>query len=119
MAMILLAEDDTALRAVLARTLRGGGHAVVEVADGIDALPHLESGAFDALVTDIVMPGLDGLELARRAARLVPGIRILFITGFAAVALKAREAQGIDGRVLSKPFHLRELVSEIDRMLAA
>ena len=119
MASILLAEDDASLRAVLARSLRASGHVVVDVDDGIDALPHLRAGMFDVLVTDIVMPGIDGLELARRAARLAPGIRVLFITGFAAVALKARETPDLGGRVLSKPFHLRELVSELDRLLAA
>lgn len=119
MANILLAEDETALRAVLARSLRGRGHRVVDVADGVDALPHLKPGAFDALVADIVMPRLDGLELARRAAQAVPGIRVMFITGFAAVALQARELPDINARVLSKPFHLRDLVGELDRLLAA
>lgn len=119
MATILLAEDDTALRAVLARSLRVRGHAVVDVASGVDALEHLKPGAFDALVADIVMPGLDGLELARRATHAVPGIRVMFITGFAAVALEARQIPDIDARVLSKPFHLRDLVAELDRLLAA
>jgi two-component system cell cycle response regulator CpdR len=119
MAKILLAEDDAGLRAVLARSLRGRGHAVTDVEDGEAALGHLKPGAFDALVADIVMPRLDGLELARRAAHAVPGIRVMFITGFAAVALQARQVPDIDARVLSKPFHLRDLVSELDRLLAA
>jgi two-component system cell cycle response regulator CpdR len=119
MAKILLAEDENALRAVLARSLRGRGHAVTDVADGVEALDHLKPGAFDALVADIVMPRLDGLELARRASQAVPGIRVMFITGFAAVALQARAMPDINARVLSKPFHLRDLVDELDRLLAA
>ena len=64
------------------------------------------------------MPGLDGIELARRAAKEQPHIKVMFITGFAAVALKAREETPRGARVLSKPFHLRELVSQIDVLLA-
>ena len=61
------------------------------------------------------MPEMDGIELARRAAEMVPGLRVMFITGFAAVTLKAcREMP--NARVLSKPFHLRDLVAEVDRV---
>ena len=65
------------------------------------------------------MPGLDGIELARRAAKEQPGLKVMFITGFAAVALKAKEQTPKGTRVLSKPFHLRDLVNQVDRMLAA
>src|SRR3546814_4008073 len=64
------------------------------------------------------MPGIDGIELARRATVLRPTLRVMFITGFAAVALKAKEMAPRESKVLSKPFHLRDLVSEVDRMLA-
>ena len=61
------------------------------------------------------MPEMDGIELAQKAAEIAPGIRVMFITGFAAVALKAgRKAP--DAKVLSKPFHLRDLVAEVERM---
>ena len=119
MARILLAEDDDALRGFLARSLVKQGHTVTPVEDGRQALPMLAPGAFDMLVADIVMPGLDGLELARRASSAVPGIKVMFITGFSAVALRARSIPDMDAKVLSKPFHLRELVDEIHKMLAA
>jgi two-component system, cell cycle response regulator CpdR len=119
MAKILLAEDDDALRGFLARSLAKQGHTVTPVEDGRQALPMLAPGAFDMLVADIVMPGLDGLELARRASSAVPGIKVMFITGFSAVALRARSIPDMDAKVLSKPFHLRELVDEIHKMLAA
>ena len=64
------------------------------------------------------MPGMDGLELARRAAVEIPGLRVIFITGFAAVALNNQTAHQAEAKVLSKPFHLRTLVDEIDRVLA-
>ena len=122
MANILLAEDDESLRRFLARGLKRAGHQVTGCADGLSALEVVESAdglRYDLLLADIVMPGMDGIELARRAGERIPGLRVLFITGFAAVALKAQGgAAGRDTKVLSKPFHLRDLVAEVDRILA-
>ena len=73
----------------------------------------------NCLLTDIVMPEMDGIELARRAAELDPDIKIMFITGFAAVALNSDSNAPRHAKVLSKPIHLRELVSEVQKMLAA
>ena len=115
MTRILLAEDDASMRTYLVRALERVGYAVDPVASGIDALPLLERESYDLLLTDIVMPGMDGIELAQRAASLAPGMRVMFITGFAAVALKTG-ASHPHARVLSKPFHLRDLVLEVDRL---
>src|SRR5213596_826812 len=71
------------------------------------------------LLTDIVMPEMDGIELARRAAELDPSLKVMFITGFAAVALHPDSRAPKEAKILSKPFHLRELVAEVDRMMAA
>lgn len=119
MARILIAEDDASMRHFLARELERAGHQVTAVGDGLEALPHIAEADFDLLVADIVMPAMDGLELARRAERDQPGIRIIFITGFAAVALNARNQARPGTAVLSKPFHLRELVQEVERTLNA
>jgi two-component system cell cycle response regulator CpdR len=119
MALILLAEDDQSMRTFLSRALARAGHRVVEVGDGMAALDRLKAGTFDLLLADVVMPGLDGVELARRAGEIRPAMKVMFITGFAAVALRARERQQAGARVLSKPFHLRELVQEVDAILAA
>jgi two-component system cell cycle response regulator CpdR len=115
MIRILLAEDDQVMREYLTRALERAGYAVAAVDRGTAAIPLLESESFDLLLTDIVMPEMDGIELARRAAELVPGLRVMFITGFAAVTLKA-EREMPNARVLSKPFHLRDLVAEVDRV---
>jgi two-component system cell cycle response regulator CpdR len=115
MIRILLAEDDDAMRAHLARSLEKAGYDVVAVDRGTAALPYLESELFDLLLSDIVMPEMDGIELAQRCAEVSPGTKVMFITGFAAVTLKAsREAP--QARVLSKPFHLRDLVLEVQRV---
>ena len=117
MASILIAEDDDSMRHFLKRELERAGHEVTAVADGVDAIPCVESDHHDLLIADIVMPQMDGLELARRAHRLRPGLRIIFITGFAAVAMNARDNPMPGTTVLSKPFHLRRLVSEVDKAL--
>lgn len=119
MATILLAEDDNSMREFLAKALRRAGHDVVAVADGVDALAQLADVEYDLLLADVVMPGMDGIEVARRATKKQPGLRVMFITGFAAVALRAREQSPKNARVLSKPFHLRDLVDQVEVMLHA
>src|SRR3546814_19151717 len=89
MIRILLAEDDDSMRVYLARALEKVGYDVKSVDRGTAALPLLEAESFDLLLTDIVMPEMDGIELAQRAAVIAPDMRALFITGFAAVALTA------------------------------
>ena len=118
MPRILLAEDDDSLRGFLARALERAGYEVTACADGDEAASHLDE-SWDVLLTDIVMPGLDGIEVARLAAARHPGLRIMFITGFAAVALAAGDAAPPGAKVLSKPIHLREIVAEVERMIAA
>jgi two-component system, cell cycle response regulator CpdR len=118
MPRILLAEDDDSLRGFLTRALERAGYEVKSCADGEEAAEALDAD-WDLLLTDIVMPGMDGIELARRAAVRHPGLRIMFITGFAAVALAADEAKVPGAKVLSKPIHLREIVTEVERMMAA
>jgi two-component system cell cycle response regulator CpdR len=115
MIRILLAEDDQIMREYLTRALERSGYAVTAVDRGTAAIPLLETERFDLLLTDIVMPEMDGIELAQRAGEMAADMRVMFITGFAAVTLKAGKAVP-NARVLSKPFHLRDLVLEVDRM---
>ena len=112
---ILLAEDEDAMRTYLARALENAGYDVVAVDRGTEALPLLEGEHFDLLLSDIVMPEMDGIELAQRCNELSPLTKVMFITGFAAVTLKASREQP-RAKVLSKPFHLKDLVLEVDRM---
>jgi two-component system cell cycle response regulator CpdR len=119
MAQILLAEDDESLRRFLAAALAKAGHQVTHFGDGTSAFECLKEDRFDLLLTDIVMPGMDGIELAKRAADMDASLRIMFITGFAAVALHPSSQAPKQAKVLSKPFHLREIVQEVERMIAA
>lgn len=113
---ILLAEDDDAMRSYLERALENAGYAVDSVDRGTAALPFLERGGYDLLLSDIVMPEMDGIELAQRCNEISPETKVMFITGFAAVTLKASREQP-HAKVLSKPFHLRDLVLEVERIL--
>jgi two-component system, cell cycle response regulator CpdR len=115
MARILLAEDDQSMREYLQRALQRVGYDVEAVGCGTEAMPLLERERFDLLLTDIVMPEMDGIELAQRAGVIAPGMQVMFITGFAAVALKSGVTPP-NAKVLSKPFHLRDLLMEVDRM---
>ena len=115
MIRILLAEDDQAMRTYLARSLQNAGYDITAVDRGTAALPLLEREHFDLLLSDIVMPEMDGIELAQRCADVSPTTKVMFITGFAAVTLRAsREAP--HAKVLSKPFHLRDIVMEVQRV---
>jgi two-component system cell cycle response regulator CpdR len=115
MIRILLAEDDEAMRTYLARALENAGYAVSAVDRGTAALPLLEAEDFDLLLSDIVMPEMDGIELAQRCAEISPQTRVMFITGFAAVTLRASQ-DAPRAKTLSKPFHLKDLVLEVERI---
>ena len=116
---ILLAEDDNDMRRFLVKALENAGFQVSPHDNGLSAYQRLREEPFEMLLTDIVMPEMDGIELARRATELDPDIKIMFITGFAAVALHPSSNAPKQAKVLSKPFHLREIVQEVERMIAA
>jgi two-component system, cell cycle response regulator CpdR len=118
-AKILLAEDDNDMRRFLVKALQNAGYSVASFDNGMSAYNRLREEPFELLLTDIVMPEMDGIELARRATELDPEIKVMFITGFAAVALNPDNSAPKDARILSKPFHLRDLVNEVERLLNA
>ena len=116
---ILLAEDDNDMRRFLAKALQNAGFCVISFDNGLSAYNRLREEPFQLLLTDIVMPEMDGIELARRATVLDPDIKVMFITGFAAVALNPDNNAPRQAKILSKPFHLKDLVNEVQRLLAA
>ena len=105
------------MRTFLARALEKAGHEVAATGDGLEALGRAKDERFDLLLADVVMPSLDGFQLASRARALHPDLQVMFITGFAAVTLKARKRELRGTKVLSKPFHLRELVEQVNGLL--
>ena len=102
-------------RKVAAKIATSLGYHAVEAQDGHEALARCKQAMPDLVLTDWNMPEMDGIELAQRCAAISPRTKVMFITGFAAVTLKAsREAP--QAKVLSKPFHLKDLVMEVERI---
>ncbi len=119
MARIILAEDDLSLRKFISSSLEKAGHNVLAFSDGAQAFESLKSAPCDLLLTDIVMPEMDGLELSARASKLYPTLDIIFITGFAAsLANIQNDPTKTTARIISKPFHLGKLIQEINDILA-
>jgi DNA-binding response OmpR family regulator len=124
MARILLAEDEAAVREFITRALRGVGHVVDAVGDGSDALMRLSearaNGAtYDLLLTDILMPVMDGISLALSASRDAPGLLIVLMTGYSDQRERTYGLEAIIQDILLKPFTLDELVARIDKILTA
>ncbi|WP_119165240.1 response regulator [Algihabitans albus] len=115
---ILLAEDDAAVRSFVTSALAHRGHEVTAVEDGLQALEALgESREFDLLITDIVMPGLDGIGLALRVARDSPDLPILLMTGYSAEKQRAHNLDELIARVVVKPFTLKEICEAAEEAL--
>jgi two-component system cell cycle response regulator CpdR len=119
MAHILLADDDQATRDLVKRALESDGHKVDLTQDGAEALETLAaaSQAFDMLVSDVHMPGLDGIELARRAIQGRPGLKLLLMSGFAEELERAETLQSPNLGVIMKPFTLEQVRSAVRGLL--
>ncbi len=119
MARILIAEDDTAVREFVGRALAHAGHDVDTAEDGLQALDRLGEQDYDLLITEIVMPGLDGIALALKVAKEKPDISILMMTGYAAERQRAHNLDTLIHRVIAKPFSLRQICDAAKDALAA
>jgi len=118
MAKVLLAEDEASVNAFVARALSRDGHQVTPVADGLAALAALAAEDFDLLLTDIVMPGLDGIALALKAGKDYPAMKILLMTGYSAERQRAHNIEALVHRVIAKPFTLEEICQAVGEQLA-
>lgn len=114
---ILIAEDDTAVREFASRALVNAGHEVVATADGLQALEALENDEFDLLLSDIVMPELDGIALALKVSRGWPDLPILLMTGYAAERQRAHNLDALIHDVISKPFTLQQICDAAEKVL--
>jgi CheY-like chemotaxis protein len=120
MARILLADDDTGARDFARRALEMDGHAVVALQDGSEAYDRLKTtDSFDVLVTDVNMPGLDGIELAQKALGMRPDIKLVLMSGFADVLERARGLESRGARLLAKPVPIDKLRAEVRAALAS
>ena len=115
---ILLVEDDPVLRRMTLAALRKLGYAVSPAADAAEALAFVDGGArFDLLVTDVVMPGMSGRDLAERLHGRIQGIRTLFVSGYGSESADIGAAMGGSSSFLQKPYSLGELTRRIRLLL--
>jgi two-component system, cell cycle response regulator CpdR len=118
MARILLAEDDAATRDLIQRALAMDGHEIIVTQDGAEALEKLETSQnFDLLISDVQMPGIDGIELVEKglAARLK--LRVVLMSGFSDELGRAGHLKGRIARVVTKPFTLEQIRSTVKSVL--
>jgi CheY-like chemotaxis protein len=117
-ARVLVAEDNPAVREFIVRSLMSAGHRALAVADGQQALDTLAKEKFDVLVTDIVMPNVDGIALALKAVRLFPDLRIVMISGYAQERMRAHNLDALVHRIIAKPFSLEEICDAVKDSIA-
>jgi len=116
---VLIAEDETSVRRLATRVLSRHGYAVLEAGDGQEALrrDEAERGGIDLLVTDVVMPGMNGVELAKRLGARYPKLRVLFISGYTqGVIDDYADLNGHHG-FLGKPFSTAEFINKVEELL--
>jgi two-component system cell cycle sensor histidine kinase/response regulator CckA len=118
---VLLAEDEPAIRQALARVLRTHGYEVIEAANGGEALrlAEAEPGKIDLLLTDVMMPGIGGKELAQRLRDLRPGLRVILMSGYTDDELLRAELGDARHEFLQKPFAARTVVEAVRTLLDA
>lgn len=121
MPRVLIADDEEAMRLLVARAVAMDGHDVTTAQDGAEALEILtqENGAFDLLLTDIKMPVMDGIALALATARDFPRLTILLMTGFADQRERASGLDAIVHDVITKPFSVADIRTAVAEALSA
>jgi DNA-binding response OmpR family regulator len=119
MARILLADDDAATRNFVQRALAMDGHSVVSTQDGTEAADKLREApsGFDLLITDVQMPGLDGIGLAHAGVAASSKLRIILMSGFADELGRADDLKGKVSQVLTKPFTLEQIRAAVKAAL--
>jgi two-component system, cell cycle response regulator CpdR len=119
MGRILIVEDDESVRTFTARALQSAGHMVETAEDGAEGMEKITAaaGTYDLVLSDIRMPVMDGIEMARQAARAFPSMRILLMTGYAEQRERAAELEGVVVGVVNKPFTLPQIRDQVSRAM--
>jgi CheY-like chemotaxis protein len=116
-ANILVVDDDRMNRELISRTLRKDGHRIVEACDGALALEILQAISFDLVITDFVMPKLNGIKFAEQLHSLQPQTPVIFVTGYLSVISDKNILDGMVAEFFAKPFELSALRSTVHRLL--
>jgi len=114
---VLVAEDNQSVREFIQRALQSIGFKVTAVVDGQQALAVLSREKFDVLVTDIVMPNMDGIALALKTSRMFEDLRIVMISGYAQERMRAHNLDALVHRIIAKPFSLEEICDAVNDVL--
>lgn len=118
MAKVLVAEHNPSTTEYLSGALRRAGNVVDTVDNCLDAWRASSSGAYDILLIDIMMPGIDGFVLAQKALQENPELQIIFVTGFAGVSMDAAATPAYaPAPITSRPFHLKEIAQRVRYMM--
>ena len=119
-ATVLIADDEASLRTAASRVLRAGGYRVLEAANGIEALALASAspGRVDVLLTDVVMPGMGGVDLVARLSKLDPAIRVVYMSGYPQSHLEAMGGLAGGHAFVDKPFGLDTLLAAVQGALA-
>jgi CheY-like chemotaxis protein len=118
-ARILVVDDEPVVRNLIRDTLKGRGYELGFAGNGVEALEELAAGPYDLLLTDVVMPEMEGFELLKRAKKQDPGLRVVILTGY------SREHDISDfllygaDEYLTKPFQVQELLETVERVLGS
>ncbi len=118
--VVLIAEDEDLVRATVARVLWGEGYRTLEARDGAEALhlAHLAWPHLHLVITDVMMPTVDGLELGRRLAVGCPALPVLYMSGYCRGDVFNRDGPGADAPFLQKPFDNEGLLAKVRDLLA-
>jgi two-component system, cell cycle sensor histidine kinase and response regulator CckA len=121
---ILLVEDEDGLRALNARGLSSRGYTVLEAANGVEAMELIEKegSQIDLVVSDVVMPEMDGPTLLKEMRRKNPDLKMIFVSGYAEEAFQKNLPSDVDGgqyQFLAKPFTLKQLVATVKETMTA
>jgi signal transduction histidine kinase len=115
---VLIVEDDPAVRALVSEVLSELGYMFVEAGDGAEAVPILESGQrIDLLISDVGLPGMNGRQLAEIARQFRPGLKVLFITGYAEHAAVRAGFLDEGMQMITKPFAFDHLTAKVREMI--
>ena len=117
---VLLVEDEDAVRMIGARALTSKGYKVIEASDGEGALEVIRAGeeAIDLVITDVVMPNIDGPTLVREVREMHPDMKVIFISGYAEDSFRDKVSEDSDIHFLPKPFSLEQLAGKVKEVLA-
>jgi CheY-like chemotaxis protein len=113
---ILVVDDDPADRTLVSQMLFDHGYVVIQACDGLEALEiyKKDPSHFDLLVTDILMPGIDGVELVQRVRRISPRMKVLFVSGYQGFD---RKVYGQKVQVVNKTYDMSRLAEEVAKTL--